>query len=366
MDKENFFQDYKGIIIAILAVAILGVVVLMSTVFSSKKIVFKSVPKQTASFKAGEPYTIAWKASNVGRVGIVLFSGDKAKWIAQDLPAASGKYTWNSYPYQEGGTDYYFAVFEYPWRKGGAIAYSPTAIEILGQKYSSCYDFAVEQGWSFLPDSYPNLHKVFITQSTYAANMGGLAGADEICKKEAEKAEFAGNYVAFIGSDKISASERIKKNGIFVEAEPIGTLAEGRTCNRLIAENLQKLLDVTRLPKNLAQVELSDAMYRRLGDVWYGRRTNSTDTKCLPVEMQGVVGAYSGTYTCQDWSINKRQVYYGTIPTEADLPTCYSTEGKSVKANYYGAPAGGYDDSSSLKVINETCDQNHRLMCVEQ
>jgi len=366
MDKETFFQEYKGVVIVVLGVVVLGVVLLLSMLFASKQIAFKSVSGQGASFKAGEPFTIAWKASNVGRVGIVLFNGDKAKWIVQDYPAASGKYVWKSYPYLEGGTDYHFAVFEYPWRKGGAIAYSPTAIEVLGQKYSSCYDFAAEQGWTYLPSSYANLHKVFLTAVTYPANLGGLSGADEICKREAEKGGYPGNYIAFLGTDTQSASERIKKNGIFVEAEPIGTLAEGVTCNRMVAENLQKLLDVTRLAKNLAQVELSDTFYRRLGDVWYGRRTASTDTKCLPIQMQGVVGAFSGTYTCQNWTVNKRQVYFGTIPTEADLPSCYDSEGKSVKANYYGAPSGGYDDKSSLVVTNETCDASHRIMCVEQ
>ena len=199
-----------------------------------------------------------------------------------------------------------------------------------------------------MPDTYPNLHKVFITSSTYSASMGGLDGADSICNKEAQNAAYSGNYIAFIGSDTVSASERITKGGVFVEATPIATLSNGQTCNRMVGMNLQNLLDNTRLTKTMGAVELSDLFYRVLGDIWYGRRTSSTDAKCLQINMQGVVDAYSGSYTCQNWSINKRQVYYDAIPADADLPSCYNTSGKSVKANYYGATAGSTDDRAIL------------------
>jgi hypothetical protein len=367
MDKETFFQEYKGVIVAIFLVIVLGIVLLLSFVLSSKSVTIVPVRGQSMTdFKAGQPYVIGWKASNISRVGIVLFNGDKPQWVAQNIPASAGNYTWNSYAYQDSGTNYRFAVFEYPWRKGGAIAYSPSTIQIMGPKYASCYDYSVEQGWVFLPSSYPKIHRVFITPSTYSANMGGISGADEICKNEAAKAGYTGNFIAFLGTDSVSATERITKDGIFVEAEPIGTLAEGVTCNRYLAQSAQQLLDRTRLIKNLAQVQLSDTFYRRLGDIWYGRRTASTEKKCLQINMQGVVGAFSGTYTCQDWSVNKRQIYYGSIPAEADLTRCYDSEGKNLQANYYGATAGSIDEKGALINIGETCDASHRVMCVEQ
>ena len=117
MDKETFFQEYKGVVVTAVVIIILGIVLLLSFVFSSKTITLKAVSGQAASFKVGNPYTIAWKASNVGRVGIVLFNGDKPQWIVQNYPASAGKYIWNSSIYQESGTNYRFAVFEYPWKK---------------------------------------------------------------------------------------------------------------------------------------------------------------------------------------------------------------------------------------------------------
>lgn len=365
MDKETFLREYKGVIIALAVIIVLGMVLLASFMFSGKSITVKGVPGQE-KFKAGEPYTIAWTAKNVGKVGIVLFNGSKPQWIVQNYPAAGGKFAWDSYAYQLSGTDYRIAVFEYPWRKGNAIGYSASPIEILGQKYISCSDYSVEQSWTYLPDNYPNIRKVFITNATFSGNLGGLEGADAACKNEAEKNGYAGSYVAFIGTDSLSASERITKPGVFVEAEPIGTLAEGRTCNRFIADSVQKLLDKTRLTKSLGQVELSDTFYRRLGDVWFGRRTQSTDTKCLQVAMQGVVGSFSGTYTCQNWTSNKRQVYSGTVPPEADLPRCYDSEGKSIMANYYAASSSSFDDNGAYVIAGDTCDSSHRLMCIEQ
>jgi len=367
MDKETFISEYKGLVVTIAALVILGIVLLMSFLFSSKSIALRSVPNQSQkTFKAGEAYTIAWSASNVSRVGIVLFNGDKPQWVVQNYPASEGKFIWESYANQDSGTNYRFAVFEYPWKKGNPIAYSPTAIEIVGKKYASCDDYEVEKGWPFLPDSYPNIHRVFITSQLYSGAMGGIEGADTYCKQEAEKNNYPGTYMAFLGTDKVSASERITKDGVFVEAEPIGKLPEGRTCHRLIAESVQKMLDKTRLPKALAEIELSETFAKRLGEIWYGRRTESTDTKCLQIPVSGVIGAFSGTYTCQDWSLNKRQVYTGPVPSEADLPRCYDKEGKSVMANYFGATAGLLDDSRALLISADTCDNSHRIMCVEQ
>jgi len=364
MDKETFLREYKSIVIAAAIIVILGAVLLLSFVFSGKKITIKE--KTGDTFKAGESYAISWNATNISKIGIVLFNGAKAQWIVQNYPAKAKKYVWNSYPYQEAGTNYRIAIFEYPWRKGNAIAYSASPITIVGQKYVSCDDYSVEYGWPFLPDTYPDIRKVFVTTATFSGNFGGLDEADAACKKEAEKNNYKGNYIAFVGIDSKSSSERITNPGVFVEAEPIGTLIEGRTCHRFIAENTQRFLDVTRLTKSLAQIKLSETFYRRLGDVWFGRRTASTETKCLPIPLRGVVGAFSGTYTCQNWTTNKRQVYYGVVPAEADLPRCYDSEGKNVMANYFGAVASSLDEKGDYAIAGDTCNASHRLLCVEQ
>jgi hypothetical protein len=89
------------------------------------------------------------------------------------------------------------------------------------------------------------------------------------------------------------------------------------------------------------------------------------DTKCLPIG-QGLVGAFSGTYNCQNWATEKRQVYSGTIPDGADLPKCYDLEGKNVFANYFGASTGSVDNSGTYVVTSNMCDTSHHLICIEQ
>jgi hypothetical protein len=86
----------------------------------------------------------------------------------------------------------------------------------------------------------------------------------------------------------------------------------------------------------------------------------------LPISKQGVVGAFSGAYNCLNWTVNKRQVYSGSVPSEADLPRCYDAEGKNLQANYYGAVASTFDDNGSYVIAGDTCDASHRLLCVEQ
>ncbi len=363
INKETFFSDYKGVFVAVVAAVILGVIFLANTVLSNKAVSLKT---GELSFKAGEPYEISWNAKNVDRVGIALFNGSKGQWIIQNYPAGSKKYVWNSDPYQAAGTEYRFAVFAYPWKKGNPIAYSAAPITIVGQKYASCDNYSVEFSWPHISNTFPGIHKAFVTAQAYSGNLGGIAGADANCAKEAQKAGYQGTFIAFLGVDSKSASERTQKEWIYVEAEPAGTLAEGKTCHRLLAASTQKLLDIMQMTKPLAQMGLSETMHKRLGDVWFGRRTQSTETKCLQITKRGLADSFSSNYNCQDWTIAKRQIYTGAVPAEADLPRCYSAEGKSIKANHYGAVASGVDDSGAFVLGGDTCDSNHRLLCVEQ
>jgi len=364
MDKETFFEEYKGVVIAGVAVFVLGIVLLLNFIMSTKQLLMFDL-KQT-SIKAGDPLTIQWGANNIDRVGIVLFDGDKPQWIVQNLPASAKKYTWNSLANLDAGNDYRVAIFEYPWLKGNMISYASNTFEIIGQKYASCDDFSVEQQWPNLADNYANARKIFITSGVWTGNLGGIDGADGKCNQEAKSMNYAGNYIAFIGSDTISAVERITKPGVFIEAVSSGSLPNGRTCHRLVAQNLQILIDKTKLTKEIAQIQLSDAFARRLGDVWYGRRTSSAETKCLLIGAPGFVNSYSGTHTCQNWATDKRQVYPGPIPETADLPKCYDLEGKNVFANYFGAGIGTVDKEGTYTTSSDSCDAGHRLICIEQ
>lgn len=365
MDKETFFKEYKGVVIAGVAVGILGILFLINFLGSAKSLTFKT-PGEPITITAGETYQISWSGRNISRIGLVLFKGDKPQWIVQNYPASAGKYDWTPFIYQAAGADYRIAMFEYPWREGNPIVYTPYQIEIVGPQYSSCDSYSIKAQWVYLPDNYEDMHRVFITNSTWTGNMGGLEGADAKCANEAEDRGYPGSYVAFIGSDEISATERIAVDGVFVEAEGTDKLAEGVSCHRMIAPGLKDFLEKTRLSGELAGVELGDDFERQLRNVWYGRRTPQVDSKCLAISGTGLTGAFSGTYTCQDWTIAGQKVYSGNVPDEADLPRCYDATGNSVMANFYGAAASTIDDSGQLGVGGDICDVNRSLICIEQ
>ncbi len=366
MEKETFLQEYKGVLIAAVAVVVLGIILLFNFLFSTKRV---SVGAGESSFQAGESYQINWSASNINRVGIVLFNGDEPQWVIQNYPAAAQKYAWQSDPYQPADTDYRFAVFEYPWKKGNAIAYSPAAITIIGQKYVSCDGYSVEQSWPYLPDKHPGILRTFITSSTHAGDLGGLEGADAKCNQEARKNGYEGDYIALLGADELSARERVQTDGIFVEAGAIGESIEGRSCHRFVAENIQKLLDKIKLSKEAAQIRFSNSFYQGFGNLWLGRMTAAIGAKCLLLGVQkNGETMFSNSYTCQDWTVGKRQIYSSAASSAADInPTkCYDLEGKNLTANYYGAATVGVNDQGGYTMGSATCESKRRLLCVQQ
>lgn len=362
MDKQTFFTEHKTLLVALIVFAVLGLVLLLNFLVSSRRV---SLVPGANSFNAGDQIAIQWVANNVSRVGIALFNGDQGQWIIQNYPAGGGKYVWQSSPYQEAGENYRIAVFEYPWKNGNPIAYSPSPITIVGQKYVSCDDYSVEFSWPHLSNAYSDIRRIFVTSSSYSGDMGGIEGADALCAKEAEKLGYPGEYIAFLGTDEMSAAERVRKDGVFVEATPAGTLAEGKSCHRMAARNLQDLLDKTRADKDSAEIQLSGNLYKALGNVWYGRRTSAVETTCLSLPRQGATDAFAASYNCQDWTVGKRQIY-SNLSSEANLARCYNQDGVKVQANYYGAVASGFDLSGSYTIAGDTCDSTHKLLCVEQ
>ena len=361
MEAESFFAEYKGVFIAAAAAVILGLIFLANFFFSSKKI---SLSPGEPSLTAGQSYEIKWSSSNVDRVGIVLFGGEAPQWIAYNHPAGAQKFVWQSDLYQPAGNQYRFAVFEYPWKKGNAIAYSPAMITILGQKYVSCDEHSVEQNWPCLPAKHAGILRAFVTQNTYSGDLGGLPGADEKCNQEAKKAGYEGNYIALLGTDGVSARERVQKDGIFVEAGAIGQAAEGQACHRYLAENIQKLLDKTNLSREAAQIRFSPAFASGFGNLWLGRMTSAIEKKCLSLGVdRGGEMMFSNSYTCQDWTVGKRAI---SGVADANLTRCYDLQGKNLVAQYYGAAAITLGEQGGYALGAASCDTKRRLLCAEQ
>lgn len=365
MNKEQILKEYKTVIIAAAALAVIAILFILNALMSDKSISIKA-PTELLALKVGESYTIKWSSKNVGSVGIALYKGDKAQWIAQGISAGKGSFDWKPFVYQAPGADYRLAVFEYPWKKGNAIAYSRWPLEIVGPRYASCDTLSIENQWPFIPSDYPQLHRVFITTKAWNGNLGGLDGADAKCQNEAGELGYSGTFIALIGTDAVSAKERITKNGTFVDSNPEIQLAEGRTCNRLIANSVDTLLDKSLLTKEQAAAQLGFNFGKRISDAWFGRKTPVSKQSCLELPFLGQTSAFSWTSTCQDWKQGKREVYSGSVPLEADLPKCYNQAGKNVPANYYGANASGLDANGNLIMTASTCDQEYRLVCVEQ
>ena len=165
----------------IFAVLIVFGFVLLLFSFQITRSVVVEGPNGGEELGIGETYEILWKSKGIDRVGIVLFKGEKPKWIAENVKANLGKYQWKIYPGQEYGDDYWVAVFEYPWKKGNKIDYSDESFAITYSEFISCDGLSIENEWPYISSDLPGLRRVFITQDSFNGNLGGLEGADKIC-----------------------------------------------------------------------------------------------------------------------------------------------------------------------------------------
>lgn len=368
INKQSFFKEYRSLLIIAGLIITIAVVFIINSATSTKTIVIGK-PNQTITLKAGETYTITWGAKGVTSVGIVLFSGNKgtnAQWIAKGVAAAKGKYDWVVAENQPSGSDYRLAVFEYPWKKGNAIAYTDTAIQIIGPQYISCNDLAVQNEWPYLPGNYPGLKRVFITQGSWTGNLSGIEGADTKCQQEADAKKLDGKFIAFLGTDTISAKEKIQEPAVFALANNSQVMPDGQVCYRLLGRNVDSLLNKTLLAADQISIVLDSEFAKSMNGVWIGRRTPGSSTQCLQLGGLGAVTAFSGTYTCQNWTKSDGQVYQGAIPPDADLPKCYDKQGNSAFANYIAANAIIFSNDNSLIVSGTPCNRYNRLLCVEQ
>lgn len=335
----------------------------------------------------GDTYQVTWKSKGVDKVGIVLFYGEEAKWIAKDVNAGAGSFEWKIYPGQQYGDNYWIAVFEYPWRKGNKIAYSDGAFAVTFPELASCDTASIQAEWPFIPNDLPNLRRVFITEDSYRGDLGGFEGADQKCQAEAQKQGFSGTWRAFLGgdSDQDMAVARIngtprKSEGVFIEAKPVATLLRGATCHRLLGKNFSEFVEKFSAPSVINQEKLENDFFQNLSSVWMGRLDNKSKKNCTDIATallnpyKPLQEKYSLTTTCQNWT--KSALNVDGYPVQVGqpkpaFPTCYTPEGKSTDAVVLGGLAigltgGGTDSNAFTPYQGKSCDTAQKLICIEE
>jgi hypothetical protein len=373
----------KLIYIIIVSLAILVTLLFfgLNFIFWKKEIEIE-FPKGLIEIKAGQTYQIIWKSKKIERVGIVLFKGNSPQWIAKDISAGERKYNWEIFVFQEPGQDYKIAIFEYPWKKGNKIVYSDTAFTIIGPKFASCDYLSIRAEWPYVPSDYPNLRKVFITLKKWQGDLGGLEGADKKCQTEAEEKGLGGKWMALLGDDRTSVQERLRIDGVFVDAtEAIPLPEKGKVCHRLLGENWEKFLAKFSLPGLVAQEKIKEDFLSLWTNIWLGRLAPSVKQDCLfigqayPIKFRPV--DYSFTVTCQNWTraediISGYSPYYSPDQIKnGKFPKCYTPEGASIEVVGMGGLASGLTgepliENSLTHSQGKYCSTLQRLLCVEQ
>lgn len=117
--------------------------------------------------------------------------------------------------------------------------------------------------------------RVFVSSAAHPANLGGLAGADEVCNILARKAKLPGRYKAWLSSSSGSPATRFSHNpGPYV-----------LTNGTVIANYWIDLIDGNLL----APIDIMENGRPRTGDEWVWTGTLST-------------GAAAPSLTCSDWT----------------------------------------------------------------
>lgn len=336
---------------------------LLTQIFRPKQIIIET-PQGREEWEVNQTYKIKWRAKRIDRVGIVLFKDEVPDWIIRDIPANAGVYEWKIFMWQEPSQNYRIAVFEYPWRKNNKVSYSKN-FTIIGPKISSCDVLSLEKGGLYLSSDFPNLRKVFITEDKFTGNLGGLEGADQKCQAAAQKAGFQGNYKAFLGRDDILAKNRVKKEGVFVEAESGGVVFEKKTCHRLLGKDFDDFLKRFSELTIISKEKLSNDFFNKMGEVWLGRIEEASQKNCLVLSDRTVkyLGeGYSYTVTCQDWAKEKKTI---EISQKTTFPKCYTPYGKLINVWGLGGLSSGISKSAFTPSLGKSCDTLQHLLCLE-
>lgn len=158
-------------------------------------------------------------------------------------------------------------------------------------------------------------YRVFLTQTDYNGDLGGISGADAKCAQQAAASSLGGTWKAWISTPSSSAKQRLYHS----------TVPYKRLDNVTIANNWQDLNDGTlAAPINVT----STGQVMSSGEAWSA--TNAD-------------GNYGSVGTCQSWtSSTSSGIYIGST-------------GQVFATNSFWTN-WGYD----------YCNQSHRLYCFEQ
>jgi hypothetical protein len=376
------FQYKKILSWVILSIIILGVGVWVFYRLSAEKKLQLTSPNGNEKWQAGKTYKITWKAKNIGKLAIVLIKGEDSKtaeWIAKDIPARKKKYDFQIFVWEEPRQDYKISIFEYPWKEGNKIDYSDEKFTILGPQFASCDKLSIEAEWPYIPSDFPDQRKVFITETSFTGNLEGLAGADKKCQAEAEAGGLTGTWKAFLGDEQTLAMDRLKLEGIFVEARPVATLPEGKTCHRLLGKDFNEFFKKLSDSLILNKEKLEENFLNDLSRIWLGRINAESKTDCIttfvreqPQDPQDLPQSYSFTTTCQNWTTGE-----GTVPDyppqpgqKVKFPKCYTPQGIRIEAvGLAGLSSGLLDPKGAEKLttsLGKYCNILQKLLCIEQ
>lgn len=381
---EKFGIEKILMVGALIAIVVVFIFVFYLFIGYSSRTINLSQPLGKQEWEIGQTYEIKWDSSGVERVGIVLFNGEKPEWIAENISASKGEYEWKIQSGHEYGSNFWVAVFEYPWRNGNEISYSKGSFSITYPELASCDSLSIQEEWPFLASDIPEVRKVFITKEEFSGNLEGLDGANEKCQTAAAELGYEGDWTAFIGGEapENTAIKRLEGtsrglNGIFVESEPSSTLLRGSTCHRILGRNFNEFL--AKL-SNLAVVNktaLSEDFLRNMNKIWLGRIDDASKRSCLLIKSfygysSSLAERYSYTVSCQDWTYEEGLVadYERSAKPDDSFPSCYTPSGEFTYSVGVGGLSSNLEEekeSDDYYVTNagKPCSQRQHLLCIQ-
>ncbi len=182
--------------------------------------------------------------------------------------------------------------------------------------------------------------RVFVTSTDHQGNLGGLAGADNICQTRASAASLGGTWRAWLSTNTVNASARI------VSAE------YRRIDNAVVASNLADLTDGTiNVPISITEISTTASSF---SSVHTGTRFTGT---VVLQEINASCPSPGCNRHCNEW----------TCGTATCPPTSYS----SGAAGTWGSPTltdARWTQGSTISATPTagSCASFRRLYCFEQ
>ncbi|MDD5606477.1 MAG: hypothetical protein PHN37_01265 [Candidatus Pacebacteria bacterium] len=376
---NNFLKKIKfeKFSVYLLILAFLLLIILLYSVFSTGVKGLKLItPNQGETWEIGQTYSIVWESQNIEKVGIVLFQGKEPQWIAKNINAKLKKHEWTIQFGQDFGSNYWIAIFEYPWHEKALIDYSIKSFTIAPSDYFTCEQGSIDQQWLYLPGDLPGLRKVFITSNTYKGDLGGLEGADQICQNEAQILELDGQWLAFMGGEQKGETivERLEKTtkgltGIFIEAKSDFDLGRDQSCYRFIAKDLEEFLKIFSGNKSIYSRLLSPSFFAKIDKIWLGRINQESKETCIFLPDVSTFSylseKYSSSSTCQNWTREDSFVTGYREREEINFPQCFTPEGERTDAVRLGGLSSASFGVNFVSQQGKVCDTKQYLLCIE-